>query len=231
LENENLTSILDEWFAYWAAWSEERAKNMEGDSEATETALIMTDNVPTDTEYCSSVQLWGAEAVEFEVEVLRLVNEARSVGRFCGDQYMEPAGAVEMDSYLTCAARNHARDMDNVNQLYHVSESGEGPGSRLSKTNPPSGLSWNGENVAAGARNPEAAIGLWLNSTGHCRNIMKPSSHFLGIGYHGGYWSQLFGYVNDKPDRSDDTNDDDSDGSLNSEPKNCDKPGNRPNCD
>jgi len=57
-----------------------------------------------------------------------------------------------------------------------------------------------GENIAAGQVTPEQVIEGWMNSDGHCANLMKASYKELGVGYveapeapYGFYWTQVFG--------------------------------------
>ncbi|HZI08492.1 MAG TPA: CAP domain-containing protein, partial [Archangium sp.] len=58
-----------------------------------------------------------------------------------------------------------------------------------------------GENIGAGYSTPSAAVTGWMNSTGHCNNIMSPNYKHLGVGYYyrasgstyAHYWTQDFG--------------------------------------
>jgi uncharacterized protein YkwD len=63
-----------------------------------------------------------------------------------------------------------------------------------------SGASPWGENIAAGQPTPAEVVDGWMHSPGHCRNIMDPDYHVIGIGYaydasssYGHYWTQDFG--------------------------------------
>ena len=55
------------------------------------------------------------------------------------------------------------------------------------------GTSYAGENIAKGATSPTAVMNLWKNSSGHNSNMLNSSFTRVGIGYHNGYWGQLFG--------------------------------------
>ena len=55
-----------------------------------------------------------------------------------------------------------------------------------------------GENIAYGPKSVEEVVQGWLDSTGHCENIMDPRFAEMGIGYAAGkasrrglYWVQL----------------------------------------
>ena len=57
-----------------------------------------------------------------------------------------------------------------------------------------------GENIAAGQRNAQEVVQGWMESPGHCRNIMDAGYHVLGVGYayvedtnFGHFWVQNFG--------------------------------------
>jgi uncharacterized protein YkwD len=57
-----------------------------------------------------------------------------------------------------------------------------------------------GENIAAGQPTPEQVVEEWLESPGHCANIMDPAyaemgvaSAYEGRSEKGVYWSQVFG--------------------------------------
>ena len=40
---------------------------------------------------------------------------------------------------------------------------------------------------------PENAVGFWMKSPGHRRNILNPRVKDVGIGHVDGYWTQVFG--------------------------------------
>jgi uncharacterized protein YkwD len=55
-----------------------------------------------------------------------------------------------------------------------------------------------GENIAYGAKSAEEVVQSWLDSPGHCENIMDPRFAEMGIAYGAGqasrrslYWVQL----------------------------------------
>jgi uncharacterized protein YkwD len=58
-----------------------------------------------------------------------------------------------------------------------------------------------GENIAAGQETPEAVMTSWMNSPGHCANIMASGFADIGIGFafmesadFDRYWTQDFGH-------------------------------------
>ena len=125
---------------------------------------------------------------EFEMEVLRLVNEERGkAGR----------APLQWDSKLALAARRHSKDMHDRNFFSHICPNGKSFSDRAEAagfTGFPTG-----ENIAAGYTTPAEVMDGWMNSTGHKANILNSSSTHLGVGYVYGnnnykhYWTQVFG--------------------------------------
>jgi uncharacterized protein YkwD len=65
------------------------------------------------------------------------------------------------------------------------------------------GRTW-GENIAKGQQTPEQVVQGWMDSDGHCSNIMNAGFNLIGVGYFAGmgsnprfnselYWTQNFG--------------------------------------
>ena len=57
-----------------------------------------------------------------------------------------------------------------------------------------------GENIAAGMSSPQSVVSAWMDSAGHCTNIMKAGFGDIGVGYahlsgspYRHYWTQDFG--------------------------------------
>ena len=142
---------------------------------------------------------WDVGHTKFEDEVLMLTNEARSEARRCGQYGMFPAvPPVFPNELLRCAARLHSLDMVERGYFDHADPEGVGPDVRTTDT----GYPWVavGENIAAGSNTPRKVVDGWIDSPGHCKNIMSPDFDELGVGYtprsagrftH--YWTQVFG--------------------------------------
>lgn len=143
-------------------------------------------------EYCASVVDWDAPMVEFEEEVLLEVNEARAAGANCGGQDFAATHPLTMNGALRCAARVHSRDMAERGYFDHDNPDGESPFDRMERA----GYQFRaaGENIAQGYPTPEAVVDGWLESPGHCRNIMSPDFTEIGVGFWsmGSYWTQTF---------------------------------------
>ena len=159
---------------------------------------------PDDTEipsnpYCNPVADWNGAWEAWELEVITLVNNARSTPTNCGTEGNFPAAPpVTLNGALTCSARSHSKDMGDNDFFSHTNLAGQGPGVRIDMAGyDPS--TW-GENIAAGQGSPAAVVNGWLDSDGHCANIMNASFTELGVGYYfaggstyGHYWTQNFG--------------------------------------
>ena len=138
------------------------------------------------------------DAREIGNRVLALVNDARSKPRKCGSQSFPAVGSLKLSAMLTQAALVQAQDMSAHQHFEHEGTDGSTPSQRVTRT----GYQWQnvGENIAAGASTAEEVVAGWLNSPGHCKNIMTPAYTEMGIAYvtdtknrEGIYWSQVFG--------------------------------------
>jgi uncharacterized protein YkwD len=156
------------------------------------------DDPPSDPEvpsnaYCDPVADWPDEWRAFEEEVLALVNERRAGGADCHSQgTFAPAGPLEFDLALRCAARAHSMDMGVRDFFSHTNPDGDDPGDRMSYAGY-SGFGW-GENIAWGYPTSSDVVAGWMSSDGHCANIMRPQWTVIGVGYYeGNIWTQTFG--------------------------------------
>jgi uncharacterized protein YkwD len=105
---------------------------------------------------------------------------------------------VVANEQLRAAARAHSLDMGTRNYFDHNTPEGTTPFQRIAAagyTGSPQG-----ENIAAGNATAAATMTQWMNSPGHCRNIMNPQYRALGVGYarvagsrYTHYWTQNFG--------------------------------------
>jgi uncharacterized protein YkwD len=106
---------------------------------------------------------------------------------------------LELDPRLTTAAQAHAADMLARSYYNHLSPEGTTPRQRVRAAGFVADLV--AENIAAGQTSPEDALGGWLHSTDHRRNLLDPRLTHMGIGmalgsYEHRYkimWVQSFG--------------------------------------
>ena len=166
------------------------------DDSTTTTSTTGDPDVP-DVPYCVPAANWPASYDAVEEEMLPIVNMHRAQGANCGSQgNFGAAPPLTMNPALRCAARIHSKDMAENNYFDHTNLQNEGPGDRIDKTGY-NYFTW-GENIAAGNATAAATVNQWMNSDGHCANIMNPNFEHIGIGYYPGgqwghMWTQVFG--------------------------------------
>jgi uncharacterized protein YkwD len=142
---------------------------------------------------------WDAQSASFEERVLELTNEHRAQGGCCGTKgCFESSAGLANSENLRAAARLHARDMSEHDFFSHVSLDGRTVSRRVQSAG--FGGCRIGENIAQGQQTPEAVVAGWMQSDGHCANILLPKYNALGIGHYDNpsatkhhYWVQNFG--------------------------------------
>jgi uncharacterized protein YkwD len=175
--------------------------SVDGGGVETTTTGAADDGGPSevpDNAFCDPVASWDASWSTLEQQILDIVNQRRSEGADCHSQgVFGPAGALTMNPALRCAARVHSKDMVDQNYFDHTGPNGDTPGDRIDAA----GYLWStwGENIAAGNSTAAATMDQWMNSDGHCANIMNPAFSEIGVGYYPGgsyghYWTQAFGH-------------------------------------
>ncbi|WP_066402342.1 CAP domain-containing protein [Flavisolibacter tropicus] len=123
--------------------------------------------------------------------LLQLVNDVRKKGCKCGDTYYGPAPAVKWNDQLATAAVSHSEDMYKNKFFAHVAPDGSNGGVRVKRA----GYPWMayGENIAAGYTSEKEVVKGWVESPGHCKNIMSKLYKEMGVGRFGNFWTQEFG--------------------------------------
>jgi uncharacterized protein YkwD len=127
---------------------------------------------------------------------LQLVNEVRARGARCGERSFGPAPPVKLSDTLAGVAFGHANDMARHNYFEHEDLSGRSPADRVRAVGYQEKLV--GENIAYGPKSADEVVQGWLDSPGHCENIMDPRFAEMGIAYATGqssrrglFWVQL----------------------------------------
>jgi uncharacterized protein YkwD len=122
---------------------------------------------------------------------LILVNQARSQPRTCGDKEFKAVPPLAWNSKLATAAKQHARDMASKNRMSHKGSDGSQVWDRAQRN----GYNYKaiGENVAMNPFGIPATVEAWLNSPGHCANIMNQIFSELGAAADGEYSVLVFG--------------------------------------
>lgn len=150
-------------------------------------------NVCSGAAYCDNGTCTGDG---FFGEVIALTNIARTEARDCGGQFMPAVGPLQKNDILGVAAQKHAEDMATRDYFDHVSPEGVTPDDRMRAEGYTGSAT--GENIAWGQTSPAQVVQGWIDSPGHCLNIMRDSFNEIGIGYaldsnNRAYWVQNFG--------------------------------------
>jgi uncharacterized protein YkwD len=126
-------------------------------------------------------------------EMIDLVNAARMEKRRCGGQMQAATHPLVWNDTLASAAQKHARDMAENDFFDHTGSDGSTLVIRVEREE----YQWSavGENVAWGPRSVMDVVQGWLDSPGHCSNIMSSEFTEMGAAFdeNGNYWVQVFG--------------------------------------
>ncbi|HYE96174.1 MAG TPA: CAP domain-containing protein [Rubricoccaceae bacterium] len=124
-------------------------------------------------------------------EMLTAVNAARAEGRACGSTWYEAAPPLAWNGRLARAARVHVEDMAAHDFFSHTGSDGSRVDDRVERQ----GYDWRrlGENIARNQFTVEEVVSQWIESPGHCANLMHPSFTELGAAEVDRHWGQVFG--------------------------------------
>lgn len=122
-----------------------------------------------------------------DIDMLSAVNAARAQGAACGPAVPPLAWNCQLQQ----AALRHSTDMDTNNFNDHTGSDGSNPGDRITDA----GYQWSGfgENIAWGYTSITTVMDAWLNSPGHCANIMSSGFTEFGSAEVNRSWTQNFG--------------------------------------
>lgn len=144
------------------------------------------------------------QATSVAARVLVLVNGARAEARRCGRQRYAAAPPVRLSSALGAAALAHSREMAQSDRFAHEGADGSTPAQRVQRTGYRAAVV--AENIAAGPTSPDEVVQGWLNSPGHCANLMDARFAEMGLAYavatrsrSGIYWTQVFAVPSGAP--------------------------------
>lgn len=144
----------------------------------------------------TSCGLNGAQGIQGEL--LQAVNAVRAAGAVCGSSVYRATHDLNWNNMLQKSAAGHSRDMAQNQMFSHISSNG---GTLLQRIQASGySLSAAGENIAAGQGSVKEVIASWLNSPGHCKNMLEPSYQDIGVACirndgapYGLYWTMNLG--------------------------------------
>ncbi|SMG51900.1 Cysteine-rich secretory protein family protein [Marivirga sericea] len=125
--------------------------------------------------------------------IMKMINDERANGTDCGSKENSPVEKLLWSDDLAEAALAHSNDMQINDYFSHTSEDGRKFQDRVRETNF-SGTAI-GENIAIGYSTESAVIQGWMESDGHCNNIMKSNANVIGVARsdEGAYWTMILG--------------------------------------
>lgn len=135
---------------------------------------------------------------ERDLEMLDRINDARAGDRSCGDEFKPAVAPLAWNCTIAEAAQGHSEDMADNNFFSHTGSDGLGIAERLNNA----GYEWSAaaENIAAGQESVQQVMQAWLDSPGHCVNIMGQNYTEVGAALAENeeseyrlYWTQDFG--------------------------------------
>ncbi|EON91604.1 SCP/PR1 domain-containing protein [Marinobacter lipolyticus SM19] len=144
-----------------------------------------------------AIVIAGCEVDQYQADMLSKVNAARAAARSCGAEEFAAAEPLTYNCPIEAAAAHHSNDMASNNFFSHLGSDGLRVGARVTAT----GYDWSvvGENVAAGYDDVDTVVQAWLDSPGHCRNIMDPRFTQFAVkrvdvssADYDNYWTQVF---------------------------------------
>ena len=127
--------------------------------------------IPFDLKPCMGLQ-------ELKTEILREINLARARARMCGGKPAARVHPVTWNTELYEAALGHSMDMARNAMFSHAGSDNSGLTDRILSSGYIPQIC--GENLALGPRDAAGVVRAWLNSSGHCENIMSPEFREIG---------------------------------------------------
>lgn len=107
------------------------------------------------------------------------VNALRAAAQTCGGLPYPAVANLAWDARLAAAAKVHSSDMAQRGFFGHTGSNGLSVGDRAAAQ----GYVWAvvAENIAAGPASLPAVLNGWMNSPGHCQNIMRANVTQFGL--------------------------------------------------
>ncbi len=119
----------------------------------------------------------------FEKTIFDIVNKERT---------RAGVSQLKLAASISDVARDHSKDMNDRRFFSHTNPDGLSASGRARKAGINIGL---GENIIMGYSTPESMMRVWMNSSGHKRNILSRGYKYIGVGHYKGrnhYCTQVF---------------------------------------
>lgn len=133
--------------------------------------------VPASAVTDASCGLNGAAGIQ--AELMQRINAMRAAGAVCGSKSFAAAQPLIWNNMLLASATGHSADMASNNYFSHTSLDGRTFDKRITAA----GYRFTAaaENIAAGQTTVQAVMTSWINSAGHCQNMMNPTYRDVGV--------------------------------------------------
>ena len=124
-------------------------------------------------------------------KALTQINAVRAVARNCGAVAFAATSSLSWNSKLESAAASQSQYMQSNNSLTHTGPGDSTVGDRVTAA----GYTWSrvGENIAVGYGTVEDVMQGWVDSPGHCANLMNPNFKVVAVALNAGsnddYWT------------------------------------------
>ena len=129
-------------------------------------------------------------------QLLSTVNGHRQNGAVCGSSQMSAVNDLIWSDELAKAALDHSNDMQQNDYFSHTGLNG----SQFSERVLDAGFEGApvGENIASGYQTLDAVLQGWMESSGHCTNIMNGNATHIGVARsnEGALWTMILGRIN-----------------------------------
>ncbi len=157
------------------------------DLQTASTILVLyPQKIGHDTEFEQQVMKFQDKYMQ--IKMLLEINKKRASGYVCGGLLIDPRPPLILSNCLSRTARKYAEYMQKENIFSHTGKGDSTPWQRAKEE----GCSADAENIAANyTDNTKVVLKQWLDSEGHCKNIMGFHKE-IGIGNAGNYWVQMF---------------------------------------
>lgn len=177
---------------------QEAAEPENTDSETGSGNETVAENESADVAISEGPIACGPIDLAMRLQILDEINDLRATGRNCGTEWFPAVDPLSWDDALDIAAARHSDDMATHDIFSHTGTDGSSVGERATQ----SSYTWDriGENIAAGQRSAQEAHEGWIESPGHCRNIMQADFENIALACtvnddatYTRYWTQVLG--------------------------------------
>lgn len=137
-----------------------------------------TSSATTSSATTGSAKTSGA-ASTFAQQAVSQINAIRATARNCGGVSFAAAAPIAWNDKIEASAVSQADYMQSSNMLTHTGSGNSTLGQRVAAA----GYDWSGvaENVAFGYDSLGDVLQGWVESPGHCANLMNPSYVEMGL--------------------------------------------------